>query len=121
MEHEGLVSVTEMACETKTTLTLAQCDKIRKENAQRAQAMKNRGRVKEGKREKGQGKEAGVQRGKGVVQWEQEAVKRDIQKNLKGGITALKEISKYQIKHRSTNKETHISESGIGDCPRDLN
>ena len=44
MEHERLVSVIEMACKTKTMLTRAQCDKISKENAQRVQAMKNRGR-----------------------------------------------------------------------------
>ena len=62
---------------SKTMLTHAQHDKIRKENAQRAQAKKNRGRVKEGKRKKGQEKEAGVQRGKGIVQWEEEAVKRN--------------------------------------------
>ena len=58
--------------------------------------MKNRGRMKEGKREKGYDKEAGVQRGKGVVQWEEEAVKGDTQKNLKRVIKALKEIRKYQ-------------------------
>ena len=50
MEHEGLVSVIEMACKTKTTLTRSQCEKIRKENAQRVQAVKSRGRAKEGNR-----------------------------------------------------------------------
>ena len=77
-------------------LIRAQRDKIRKENAQRVQAMKNRGRVKEGKREKERDKEARVQRGKSIVQQEEEVVKRDAKKSLKGGINALKEIRKYQ-------------------------
>ena len=49
MEHEGLVSVVEMVGKTKRTLTRAQHDKIRKENAQRVQTVKNRGRAKEEK------------------------------------------------------------------------
>ena len=48
------------------------------------------------KEEKRQDKEAEVQRGKGMVKWEEEAVKRDAQKNLKRGIKVLKEIRKYQ-------------------------
>ena len=64
VEHEGLVSVIEMAHKTKTMLTQAQHNKIRKENAQRAWDMKNRGAVKKEKREKGQEKETGMQRGR---------------------------------------------------------
>ena len=97
MEHEGLVSVIEMTCKTKTMLTRAQHDKIRKENAQRVQVVKSSGRAKKGKSEEGQDKEAGVQKGKGTIQWEEKVMKRDATKGLKRGIKVLKEIRKYQI------------------------
>ena len=97
MEHEGLVSVIEMALRTKTTLTRAQCEKIRKENAQRVQAVKSMGRAKEGKRQKGKDKEAGVQKRKGMIQQKEKVVKKDVEKGLKRGIKMLKEIRKYQM------------------------
>ena len=80
MEHEGLVSVIEMACKTKATLIIAQHEKIRKENAQRVQAVKSRGRAKEGKREKGKDKEAGVKKGKGMIQQEEKVMKKDAER-----------------------------------------
>ena len=86
VEHEGLVSVIEMAHKTKTTLNRIQCDKIRKENAQRVQVVKSSGRAKEGKREKGKDKEARVQKGKGMIQWEEKVKKKDVPNGLKRGI-----------------------------------
>ena len=49
MEHVELISVIEMARKTKTMLTRVQCEKIRKDNAQRAQAVQSKGRVRKGK------------------------------------------------------------------------
>ena len=44
VEHLEFVFVIEMACKTKTTLTRAQQDKIKRENAERLKVMKERGK-----------------------------------------------------------------------------
>ena len=81
VEYVEHVFVLEMAHKTKTTLKRAQQEKIKRENAERAKVMKERG--------KGKDKEVGRKR-------KEKFIEKEEGKGLKGGTRVLREIWKYQ-------------------------
>ena len=86
VEHVELVFVIEIASKTKAMLTRAQHENIKKQNAEREQALRDKNRVrtkKKGEAENRKEKVKDTKEGKRV-------------KGLKTGMWALKEIKKYQ-------------------------
>ena len=91
VEHVELVFVIEMACKTKTTLMRAQCKKSKERECK--EGTDNEDGVRSRKAKNG---EMGEKKEKDVVQREGNIVKKSIEKDLKRGARALKEIKKYQ-------------------------
>ena len=89
-----------MTCKTKTTLTRAERERIKKTNTQRLRAAKEQSveKMSEADREneKKDKKEQGIDNGKGKDRKEREIIKSRTGKGMKRGMKALKEIQRYK-------------------------